>query len=413
MAKNYADIYNSSNPAIALEQRFYAKLETSRGTLIAPTGSDFFYTLGGGTIESTQAIETSPHRSGRHHNNIIKKKWETNFSFSTYFNIDTTLGAAAAAEIDPAVRLLFKSLMGYEDASAGAKYQPTTPNLTFTLLECGDKYAKQTAGCFVQGNTMAFPGDGEATCAWTGNGTRVKYLGIGKSVTLNNAGNTITLVTGDGALFENAEGAMVMIIEANGTTRSADTPDGTPRKIVSVVGDVVTLDGAVLADADGSGLNAPIYLSYYEPSTPVAIDNPQTGLVGSFAITGYGSLCARSINIEMTNNHELANYCYGSDSLSSPYFVPGERFTAKITFETNLTEKVLKLLQTTQDFTGQEIALVLGDPATRHFTIDIPRAIFSIPSIPVPETGSIPISFEGNCYQTTLDAGDEIVAWFK
>jgi len=413
MAKNYADIYNSSNPAIALEQRFYAKLESARGTLIAPTGADFFYTLGGGTIESTQAIESSPHKSGRHHNNIIKKKWETSFSFSTYFNIDTALGAAAAAEVDPAVRLLFKSLFGYEDISAGAKYTPTTPALTFTLMECGDKFAKQAAGCFVQGNTMAFPGDGEATCAWTGAGTRVKYVGIGKSITDNSAANTVTLIAGDGALFENAEGAMVMLIEANGTTRSADTPTGTPRHIVSVVGDVVTLDGAVLADADGSGLNAPIYLAYYEPETPVAIDNPQTGLVGSFAITGYGSMCARSINLELTNNHELANYCYGSDSLASPYFVPGERFTAKVTFETNLTEKVLKLLQASQDFGGEELAITLGDNAGRHFTVDIPKAIFSIPSIPVPETGSIPISFEGNAYQTALDAADEITAWFK
>ncbi len=412
MAKNYADIYNSSNPAIALEQRFYAKLETARGSLIAPTGADFFYTLGGGSIESTQAIESSPHKSGRHHNNIIKKKWETSFSFSTYFNINTALGAAAAAEVDPAVRLLFKSLFGYEDIAAGAKYSPTTPGLTFTLMECGDKFAKQAAGCFIQGNTMAFPGDGEATCAWTGAGSRVKYVGIGKSTT-NNAANTVTLVAGDGDLFAAAEGAMVMIVESDGVTRSADTPDGTPRKIVSVVGDVVTLDGAVLADADGSGLNAPIYLCYYEPATPVAIDNPQTGLVGSFAITGYGSLCARSINLEMTNNHELANYCYGSDSLASPYFIPGERFTAKLTFETNMTEKVLKLLQATQDFVGQEIAVTLGDVASRHFTIDIPKAIFSIPSIPIPETGSIPVSFEGNCYQTTLDAADEIVAWFK
>lgn len=409
--KNYANIYNSVNDAIALEQRWYVKEEVTRGTLIAPTDADFFFTLGGGQIEFSQPFESSPHRSGRHHTNIIKKKKECSFSFSTYFNIDTGV-AAGTTEIDPAVRALWKSMMGKETVSSGLQYTPTIPATTLSVFECGDKFARQSRGCFVQGANMTFPGDGEAMIEWSGAGKDALYVGLGKSITDNNAGNTVTLATGDGDQFKKAVGAFVMLIEADGTTRSADTPNGSPRRITGVSGDVVTLDGAALADADGS-MN-PVYLVYYEPSTPTAINNPQTGLVGSFQITGYSGLsCARSVSVNLQNNHELVNYCFGSDSLSSPYFVPGDRMTAEISVEMNLNKDLIKFFNAVQNFEAQVLQVILGDAATRHLDIDLPKVIFPVPSFQVPDTGSIPVTFAGTAYQTALDAEDEVSVYFK
>jgi hypothetical protein len=410
MAKNYATIYNSSNDAIALEQRWYVKEEVARGTLVAPTGADFFFTLGGGSLEFSQPFESSPHRSGRHHTSIIKKKKETSWSLSTYFNIDTGV-AAGTTEIDPAMRVLWKSMLGKETVSSGLQYTATVPSLTFSLFEVGDKWARQARGCFVQGANMQFPGDGEATVEWSGAGKDAIYLGIGKSTT-NNTANTITLVTGDGGQFKKAIGGMVMIIEADGTTRSADTPDGSPRRITNVSGDVITLDGAVLADADGSSNE--IYLVYYEPTTPVAINNPQTGLVGSFQITGYSGLsCARSISVNLQNNHELVNYCYGADSLSSVMFVPGDRMTAEISVEMNLNKELMKFFNAVQNFEAQVLQVILGDAATRHLDIDLPKVLFPVPSYSVPDTGSVPVTFSGTAYQTALDAEDEVSVYFK
>lgn len=412
MAKNFSTLYASTNDAISLEQKIFIKTETTRGELIAPIGTDFLYTLAGGGIEFSQPFESSPHRSGRHHNNIIKKKKETNWSLSTYFNIDTTLGAAAAAEIDAPVKTLWKSMMGYEDLSAGAKYTPTTPDITFSIFENGDKWARQARGCFVQGANMTLPGDGEATTEWSGSGKDALYVGIGKSTT-NNSANTVTLISGDGGQFKKAIGALVMIVEADGTTRSSDTPTGSPRKITNVVGDVVTLDGAALADADGSGLNAPIYLAYYEPVSSTGIDNPITGLTGSLSIAGLASACPRSISINLQNNHELVNYCYGESGLSGPLFVPGDRMTAEITLEFNVSKEIMKLFNGVQNFDAQVIQVILGDVTGRHLDIDIPRAFFSVPSFAVPDTGSIPVPFVGTAYQTALDAGDEISVHFK
>jgi hypothetical protein len=411
--KNYADIYNSTNDAIALEQKWYIKEETTRGTLIAPTDSDFFFTLGGGSIEFSQPFESSPHRSGRHHTNIIKKKKECSFGFSSFFNIDTSLGAASTAEIDPAMRVLFKSLLGKEDTVSGLKYTATVPNLTFSLYECGDKFARQARGGFVMGGNMQFPGDGEASVEWSGNAKDALYLGIGKSVTNNTGGNTVTLAAGDGDLFRQAIGGLVMIIEANGTTRSTDTPNGTPRSIVSVTGDIVLLSGATLADADGSGVSAPVYLAYYEPATATAINDPQTGLVGTASIASIGSVCARSIGINIQNDHELVNYCYGHDALDAPFYVPGSRLTAEVTMELNLNKELLKFFNRVQGFEAQVVEVVLGAAAGRRLDIDMPKVFFPVPSFALPDTGSIPVTFTGNAYQTALEAEDEISVHFK
>jgi hypothetical protein len=412
MAKNYADIYNLSGDSIALEQRFYIKEETTRGQLLAPTDADFVFTQQGGSIEFTQPFEPSMHRSGRGFVGTIKAKKECTWTLPTYFNIDTSLGAGGAAEIDPGIRVLWKSLLGKETVSSGLIYTRDTPDITFTILETGDRWARFSRGAFVQSANLNFPGDGDANIEWSGNAKDALYVGIGKSTTNNNSANTVTLITGDGKYFENAVGAAVMIIEANGTTRSADTPNGSPRKIVSVAGDVVTLDGAVLADADGSGVNAPIYLSYYEPANPTSINDPVTGLEGSVTVASMAiQQCVRTFTLALNNNHELRSDCYGSDSLDGSLFVPGSRLEARVSLQMNLNKNVLKLFKDLQVFTSQDISLVLGSATGRRFELALPKVEFPLPSITVPESGSIPIDFnDGLCLQTSDGAKDEVTA---
>ena len=408
MAKNYADIYNSANVAIALEQRFYIKQELVRGELRIPTDDDFFFTLAGGSVSMTQPLTTSPHRSGRHHTSFIKGKKETSWTLPTYFNIDSTLAAASDAEIDPSLRVLWKSLLGKEDATDGLKYTATVPSTSFSIFECGDRVAKQVRLGFVQQATVTLPGDGEATCEWTGNAAEVIYVGIGKS-TANNSANIVTLESGDGSQFSAAVGGKVMILKDDGVTRSLDTPNGSARTIVSVVGDVVTLDGAALTDADGS--SDPIYLAYYEPVSPSAINDPQTGLEGSMLVDSVGSICARNMTLTMGNEHELVTYCYGKDALED--YVPGSRFTAAVSLETNLDKKTFNLFNRLQAFEAQELTAVLGPATGRRLELYLPKVVFDVPEISVPESGSVPVTFSGTAYQTALDQEDEVSVWFK
>jgi len=409
MAKNYAALYASSNDSYAIEQAVYVKQEASRGQLIAPQATDFLYTLSGGGLSHSQPFDLSPHRSGRHANNVIKKKKECSWSLSTYFNIDETLANPDAAEVDGPVRLLYKSLLGAEDATAGLIYDSSTaPDVTFSIFEIGDKWAKQGRGCFVESNAMSFPGDGEAKCDWAGNAAEAIMVGIGKSTSAP-VGKTITVQTGEGKFFP--VGSMVMILKSDGSTRSADTAAGSARVVTAVSGDMVTLSGADLADADGS--SSPVYLCYYEPATKSGIDNPVTGLKGSITIPSLGgSQAFRMAKIDVKNSHELYNYGFGTDALSGPIFTPGSRVTVDVSVEMNLGANTLKFLNAVQQFEAQACTIVLGDAAKRHLQVLVPKILFKVPAVTVPDTGSIPVTFEGTALQTSLDAADELKVKF-
>lgn len=413
MAKNFASIYNSGNDSIALEQKIFIKQEPSRGTLTIPAATDFIYHIDGGSVEFTQPVESSPHKSGRHHTSIIKSKTSTEWTLPLFFNIDESLGSPSTSEIDLGARVLYKSLFGKEDVTGGSPVYTTEddPSITFSIFENGDHWAQQVPGGFVEAGNATLPGDGNAQIEFSGMAKTAYLVGIGKSVIDNNGGNTVTVATGEGKKFP--VGAKVMLIEDDGTTRSADTAAGSARTVTSVTGDVVTLDGAALADADGSV--TPIYLTYFEPVGPfTAINNPVTGLQGSVDIVGLGTPvgCVRSFGISMTNNHEPQDFCYGEEGLGGQLFTPGGRFTAEITMELNLGPKLVAFINSVKEFEAKDITVVLGQATGRHMKIEVPSAIFSIPAVSVPDSGTIPVSFTGNAYQTALDAADEVTLSF-
>jgi Phage tail tube protein len=407
VAKNYASIYNNTGDSSALNQRFYVKLESVRGVLQAPTGADFIYTLGGGSMSFSQPFNPSPVRSGRHNKNVIYDKKALEWSFPTFVMIDTTEVSAGVGEVDPGIRLLWRSALGYEETTPLPLYDSRNdPDVTFSLYEVGDMWANQARGCVVNQVEIQLPGDGQSQLNWSGFGAESIKVGIGKSVT-NNTANTVTLGTGEGFRFP--VGALVMIVEANGTTRSGDTPDGSPRKVTAVSGDVVTLDGAALTDADGSGVGAPIYLVYYEPATPVAIDNPQIGLVGTFTSSIVpGAACIRSATITLANNHEPVNYCWGKDALSGAIFVPADRLAVNVSIEMNLNHDLIEYYNRIQKFASSDLQFDLGATASRFFRVLLPKVLFNVPAISLPDTGSIPVTFEGLAVETAEDAADEI-----
>lgn len=404
MARNYAAYYNSANDSTALEQAFYIKKEGVRGTYALPEGTDFFNSISGGAINFSQPAESSPARSGRHNLSSIKDKKVLDWNIPAYINIDTLLPSADEDEVDAAVKTLWESALGRATLVSGAVFDSAAePSITFSIFEVGDRWSKQARGCVVDSATLQLPGDGRAQVEFTGFGIEALLVGIGKS-TVSNTGNAITLQAGEGKRFP--KGAQVMIVESDGVTRSADTPDDTARTVVSVVGDIVTLSGAALTDVDGS--TTPIFLCYYEPVGKAAINNPQTGLQGSVTIVGLGSQCVRSLTLTLANNHERIDYCYGHDAVDNKVFVPAGRLDVNVTMEMNLNAALVSFYNSVQAFESKNITAILGDAAGRHLKLELPKVEFAVPAISVPETGSIPVSFEGMAYQTALDAADEV-----
>jgi hypothetical protein len=79
----------------------------------------------------------------------------------------------------------------------------------------------------------------------------------------------------------------------------------------------------------------------------------------------------------------------------------------------NLNDDTIELYNSIQQFEDQDVTLVLGAASGRRLEVLMPKVVFQVPSISVPETGSIPITYEGTCYQTALDAADELTVHFK
>ncbi|NBW82966.1 hypothetical protein EBR21_14540, partial [bacterium] len=135
MAKNYASIYASTGDSSSLNQRFFIKQEGTRGTMVVPAAADYFFALSGGSINFSQPINSSPHRSGRHNNNTIKEKKALEWSLPTMVNIDTA-AAQGVAELEGGLRVLWKSLLGKESIPAEVQYDSSEdPSITFTMFE--------------------------------------------------------------------------------------------------------------------------------------------------------------------------------------------------------------------------------------------------------------------------------------
>ncbi len=62
MAKNYATIYGAANDSISLEQRVYAKLETSRGIFVTPDANE----EGQIQADKEHPLHIRPHDEGFH-----------------------------------------------------------------------------------------------------------------------------------------------------------------------------------------------------------------------------------------------------------------------------------------------------------------------------------------------------------
>lgn len=406
--KNFANIFNSTGDAIALEQKVFVKEETTRGVLAIPTGTDALLPEGGTTVNFSQTKRSSTVKSGRHNTSLLLDKTQTEFTINSLIHIDTSLGAAAAAEVDQAYKTLQKSMWGNESLVGGAIYKPSTPDITFSIFENGDVMAKQSSGCFCEAYTLNLPGDGDANNEWTGFGKTTLNVGIARSVADNNTTNDVIVdVVGDAARFP--VGAYVMIIESDGTTRSADTPDGAPRQVTArnTTTGAVTLSGAALADADGSG--TPIYLVYYEPETITVINDPLTGLVGNVAIDNLSAVnCVRNVTLSAANNHVLYDNCYGEEGLGGPLFAAGGRVDITVELELLLNKAFVTYLDGKKTFTPDDIDIELGDSAGRHLKLDLPKVIYDFPAIDIPESGNVPVTMSGMAFQTALDAEDEL-----
>jgi len=380
------------------------KLGTANGgTETAGTDDQDFllYTTGGPTFE--QPVESNPHRTGRFHTGVLKRKKVAEFDIDTLVN----MSGSAGASIDAALMLLLESIFGTETvtASQSIKYTQGLPNFTFSMVRVSTIFAEYYTGAYCRDFTLTLPGESEATMKFTGKAAKANMAGIGQIDGLVSGSATVTLNTDHAKRFYGQP--PVMIVGADGRTITAGADGSLTIDSISVATDEVVLSTTVDAEDDG-------FLVFWHPGAiqQTGRDNPYTDLEGSFKFNSSGSVIdTTQITLAFANDHVDLDNRFGRDA--NVGFVAGNRATGTLTVEFDLSNENLGDLVQAREFSGFAPEIILGDSATgRYLKITAPKWIPSIPPIDVPESGTTSISMEGNFYQSAPGARDPIsVEW--
>jgi len=364
--------------------------------------TDFLlYTTGGPTF--SQPIESNAHRSGRYHSGIVKQKKVVEWGITTYVNMSGTAGDS----IDSAVRLLWKNLLGTETVSSGSaiRYRQGLPNFYFSMVRVSTIFAEYFSGLYTKEMTLTFPGDGPATCEWSGMGAKRLIAGIAKT---NGAVAASANVILDSGLTERYDvGAPVMAVDDDGRTIVAGQDGSLTISSITAVSHTLGLSAAITLDDN----------SYIVPWNPGAVqqtgrDSIYTDLEGSFKLqSARPGICATNIVLSFNNDHVDRDNCFGSDGNDG--FIAGNRLTASlsVTFDLNSEENFAEVVQSSK-FLGFAPEIILGSGSGRRLKITAPKWLPAVPALEVPDSGSTPITMEGDLYQSVPGAADPFLIEF-
>ncbi len=364
--------------------------------------TDFLlYTTGGPTF--AQPIESNMHRSGRFHTGVVKAKKVAEFSLSTYVNMSGTAGDS----IDPAVRLLWKSLLGTETvvASTAIRYTQGLPNFTMTMVRVSTIFAEYFVGAYVRDMTMVFPGDGPATCEWSGKASTRTIAGLAQVNGAVSASANVVVNTDEAKRYD--AGARVMLVGIDGRTITHGWDGSLSINSITLGSNTLVLSTTVTVADD----------SYVVPWHPGAVqqtgrDNIFTDLVGSLKLQASGSaICATNIQLAFVNDHVDLDNCFGVDHNEG--FAAANRLTVTMSVTFDLSNENFAEVVQSSTFAGYAPEIVLGATSGRHFKFTAPKWIPSVPPIELPENGVTPVTLEGVLFQSAPGQQDPLLAAFN
>jgi hypothetical protein len=356
------------------------------------------YTSGGPTY--SQSIESNAHRSGRYHSGVVKAKKMLEWTLGTYVNMAGTAGDS----LDDPVKLLWKSLLGTEEVTASTRirYTQGQPNTYFSMVRVGTIFGEYITGCYVKDMTLTFPGDGPATCEWSGKGSKRYIAGIAQTNGVITASASAILNAGQAKRFDAF--SRVMAVSPDGRTIVAGQAGDLIVNAVDLNTHTLTLSAAITLADDG----------YIVPWHPGAVqqsgtDAIYTDLEGTFKFSQSSSaVCLTNISLGFVNDHTDRDNCFGSDANDG--YIAGNRLsmTLSATFDLNSTENFAEVVQSAA-FLGTDPEIVLGNASSgRYLRLRAPKWIPAVPPIEVPENGPVPVTMEGILYQSVPGARDPI-----
>jgi hypothetical protein len=349
-----------------------------------------------------QVRQGSKSRTGRQNFGVIKKKKMLEGTLESYINVNTSLSAPA---VDNAVDLMLQNALGTK-LTDGATYitynMQQAPSKYFTLLNGTNVSAALLNGCYNKSLEIDLPGDSEAKYKLTFKGRDEKVSSVCQ---VNGAVSaSATIVVNSGEAYNTEPSSLVMCVDVDGRTV------------------LYGYDGSLSVSSITNGsntivLSSPVTLSsgaYLVPYNPAVLGNPGgtlqplVGLTGSVSFNGGSTTLeqVRSVNIVIDQKLSDLDKFYGFDTNRG--YVVGSEAEIKVKIETLCTpSEINRILQIKSD-TNFSMQIVLGSASGRRVQISCPSVIYQIPAIEIPDSGEVPITFEGIAQQSSLGAMDAI-----
>jgi len=360
-------------------------------------GTDFLFMTKAG-LSYAQDFEPSAHRTGRQPTNIIRKKKVVEGELEMYVNMAT----GSSPTLDTPVALILEAIFGRKTEVAGnsISFDMANPSSKyFSLLQCNNVFSRAVNGGYAKSMTLNLPGDGEAMMTIPLKGRDSKEMSIAQIDGAVSASANVAVNAGEGGGIE--ANARVMVLDPDGRTVVAGA-DGS-LTIVSITGDDAVLSAAVSVDDDG-------FLVPWSPQVfgTTGTDNPVVGLEGTVSFDGGSTVIEQIRSVEITVDpklEDLDNY-YGADGNRG--YVVGDRADIMVNIELNLSADQFRRIISAKAISMFSMKIVLGPSSGRRLEITCPYVRFKPVSPEIPDAGTVPVSFEGQAFQSQTGAYDAI-----
>lgn len=339
--------------------------------------------------------EDSPSRSGRSVVARLSGKKTVELKIESHIIPGTPVGVNPTL---PPMHPLILSAFGDVDLSnpAEIKYKLSRFNgNSARILEEATHYSRLVVGCIADKLTFTLPGDGKAMMSFEGFAQDAYLSGSSKLSAATTADNVVEVEVGHGFRFE-IDSYIDILLAADG-----NTPVVTQRKVISVTGDLVEVDGLPFTADIGD------YIMGHAPDDyqPITAEYALLGLKGSFNVAGYpiGGCELISAEIGLGNNYTKKDFLYGTDKICG--FIPDKRREVSVKLEVLLNKDTLSFYMRNKQFVAEDVTITLEPQripgpafttsAGRTFTFRLPRVEFNIPPIENPADSYVTLSLEG------------------
>lgn len=367
---------------------------------VGTAGGDFLYATKA-SVKMSQDIQPSEHKSGRQTYNIIKKKKVSDGELQTYFNVSTgSLGA-----LDTAFDLLLQSVFGNKTtlgSTTEVRFDSSAPQSKFfSLVQGNNAFARYFNGCYLTSGTFDLPGDGEAKATFPLKARNGLYASIAQLNGAISASATAILNSGESTRFD--PGAPVMVVNADGRTIVAGQDGSLTVSSRTDGSHILTLSTTVTAEDDG-------FIVPWMPHVfdQVGTDNPITGLSGTVSLDAGSTTIEEinAVNIKFDPKVENFDNWYGFDTNKG--FSIGDKSELILKLDVVLTVQQANQIVKAKEFTAASVRIDLGSTSGRYIRWVMPRVLFKVPAIEIPDKGTIKMTLEGPMLESAEGALDAI-----